>query len=74
MRESTFTTPGLQVLHAYTILTARNKQVLIVVQNMTDSAIFHKRGARVTHVMSATLVPPEEVPSEEEQDAQAPRE
>ena len=52
--------PGLQVLHAYTMLTAGSKQVLIVVQNMTDSAIFLKRDVCVVHVMSVMLVPPEE--------------
>ena len=66
--------PGLQVLHAYTMLTAGSKQVLIAVPNMMDSAIFLKRGVHVVHIMSAMLVPPEEVPSEEKQDAQAPRE
>ena len=35
---------GLQVLHAYTTLTAGSKHVWIVVQNMTDSAIFLKKG------------------------------
>ena len=39
--------PGLQVLHAYTTLTAGSKHVLIVVQNMTDSAIFLKKGVCV---------------------------
>ena len=66
--------PTLQVLHAYTMLVAGSKQVLIVVQNMTDSAISLKRGACVVDIMSAMRVPPEEAPSEEEQDAQAPRE
>ena len=37
--------PGLQVLHAYTTLMAGNKQVSIVVRNMTDKAIFLKKGA-----------------------------
>ena len=37
--------PGLQVLHVYTTLTAGNKQVSIVVRNMTDKAIFLKKGA-----------------------------
>ena len=66
--------PGLQVLHAYTMPTAGSKQVSIVVRNMTDSAIFLKRGAHVAHVTSAVMVPPEEVPSEEEQDTQESRE
>ena len=42
---------GLQVLHAYTMLTAGSKQVSIVMQNMTDSAIFLKKGAHVPHVV-----------------------
>ena len=63
--ESTPTSPGLQVLHAYTMLMAGSKHVLIVVQNMTDSAIFLKKGVHVVHVVSAMLVPPAEVPSEQ---------
>ena len=55
--------PGLQVLHTYTMLPAGSKQVLIVVRNMTDSAIFLKKGMCVAHVVSVTLVPPVEVPS-----------
>ena len=76
MRESACSLPPrLQVLHAYTMLTAGSKQVLIVVRNMTDSAIFLKRVCMLCiHVVSAMLVPPEEAPSEEEQGAQAPRE
>ena len=66
--------PGLQVLHAYTMLTAGSKQVSIVVQNMMDSAIFLKKGVHVVHVVSAMLVPPEEVPSEQAEGMQAPRE
>ena len=37
--------PGLQVLHAYMALAAGNKQVSIVVWNMTETAIFLKKGA-----------------------------
>ena len=33
---------------------------------MTDSAIFLKNGVHMAHVVSAMLVPPVEVPSEEE--------
>ena len=33
---------------------------------MTDSAIFLKKGVHMVHVVSAMLVPPAEVPSEEE--------
>ena len=36
--------PGVQVLHVYTTLPAGNKQVSIVVQNMTENVIFLKRG------------------------------
>ena len=57
--------PGLQVLHAYTMLTAGSKHVLIIVRSMTDSAIFLKKGVHVVHVVPATLVPQAEVPSEE---------
>ena len=66
--------PGLQVLHVYTTLTSDSKQVSIVVQNMTDSAIFLKRGVHVAHVVSVMLVPPEEAPSEQAEGAQVPRE
>ena len=65
--------PGLQVLHAYTMLSAGSKQVSIVVQNMTNSAIFLKKGVCVAHVISATLVPLVEVPSEQTEGTQAPR-
>ena len=44
--------PGLQVLHAYTTLTAGSKQVSIVVQNMTENAIFLKNGVWVAHIVS----------------------
>ena len=37
--------PGLQVLHVYTTLTAGCKQISIVVRNVTDQAIFLKKGA-----------------------------
>ena len=47
--------PGLQVLHAYTMLMAGSKQVSIVVRNMTDSAIFLKKGACVVHVVSVNV-------------------
>ena len=36
---------GLQVLHVYTTLTAGCKQISIVVRNMTEQAIFLKKGA-----------------------------
>ena len=57
--------PGLQVLHTYTTLMAGSRHVSIVVKNMTDSAIFLKKGVHVMHVVSAMLVPQAEVPSEE---------
>ena len=61
-------------MHAYTMFMAGSKQVLIVVQNMMDSAIFLKKGVRVAHVVSAMLVPPAEVPSEQVEDVQVPKE
>ena len=67
-------TPGLQVLNAYTTLMAGSKQVSIVVRNMTDNAIFLKKGVRVAHIASAMLAPSEEVPSEQDEDAQALKE
>ena len=66
--------PGLQVLHAYTMLLAGSKQVSIVVQDMTDSAIFLKKGVHVVHVVSAMLVPPVEVPAEQVEGTEAPQE
>ena len=39
--------PGLQVLHVYTTLTAGCKQISIVARNMTEQAIFLKKGVRV---------------------------
>ena len=66
--------PGLQVLHAYTTLTAGSKQVLIVGWNMTDNAIFLKKGVWVAHIVSAMLASPQEAPSEQDEDAQAPKE
>ena len=66
--------PGLQVLHAYTMPKAGNKHVSIVVRNMMDSAIFLKKGEHVVHVLSVTLVPLVEVPSEQVEGVEAPRE
>ena len=66
--------PGLQVLHTYTTMTAGRKQISIVVRNVTDQAIFLKRGTRVVHIVSATLAPPEETPSTQGEDAHAPKE
>ena len=47
----------------YTTLTAGSKQVSIVVRNMTDNAIFLKKGVQVVHVVSAMLATLEEAPS-----------
>ena len=41
---------------------------------MTEQAIFLKKGARVAHVVSAMLAPPEEAPSRQEENVQAPKE
>ena len=65
--------PRIQVLHTYTTITAGRKQISIVVRNMTDQAIFLKKGTQVAHIVSATLAPPEETPTQGE-DAHAPRE
>ena len=65
--------PGLQVSHAYTTLTTGSRQVSIVVWNMTDNAIFLKKGMHVVHVVSAMLTPPEETPLEEAESMQAPK-
>ena len=43
--------PGLQVLHVYTTLTAGCKQISIVVRNMTEQAIFLKKGACEWHML-----------------------
>ena len=74
VRKHTHYPPGLQVLHAYTMLTAGSKHVLIVVQNMTDSAIFLKKGLCIVHVVSVMLVPPVEVPSEQVNGVEVPQE
>ena len=66
--------PRLQVLHTYTTIMAGCKQISIVVWNMTDQAIFLKKGARVAHIVSATLAFPEETPTQGEDDAHAPKE
>ena len=55
-------------------MTAGCKQILIVVRNMTDQAIFLKKATQVAHVVSATLAPPEETPSTQDEDAHAPKE
>ena len=41
---------------------------------MTDSAIFLKKGGHVAHIISAMLVPPEEVPLEQDEGVHVPRE
>ena len=43
--------PGLQVLHTYTTLTAGRKQISIVVRNMTEQAIFLKKGVHEWHML-----------------------
>ena len=60
--------PGLQVLHTYMTITAGCKQIPIVVRNMTGQAIFLKRGTRMAHIVSATLAPLEETPTQGEDD------
>ena len=41
---------------------------------MTENAIFLKKGAQVVHIVSAVLASSEEVPSEQDEDTQAPKE
>ena len=65
--------PGLHVLHTYTTMAAGCKQISIVVRNMTDQAIFLKKGTRVAHVVSATIATPEGTPTQGE-GAHAPKE
>ena len=56
------------------MLMAGSKHVSIVVWNMTDSAIFLKKGVCVVHVVSVILVPPVEVLSEQVKGAEVPQE
>ena len=65
---------GYRYCMVYTTLMAGSKHVSIVVRNMTDNAIFPKKGVRVAHVVSAMLAPSEEAPSEQDEDAQALKE
>ena len=41
---------------------------------MTDSAIFLKKGVCIVHIVSAMLVPPVEVPSEQVEGVEMPQE
>ena len=66
--------PGLQVLHVYTTLTVGCKQIAIVVQNVTEQAIFLKKGVQVAHVVLAMLAPLEEAPPRQEEEGQVPKE
>ena len=52
--------PGLHVLHAYTRLKMSSNKVSVVVRNMSESAIFLKKGVHVARVVSTSLVPPTE--------------
>ena len=58
--------PGIQVLNVYTTLTADSKQISIVVRNVTDRAIFLKKGVQVAHVVSVDLAPLDKAPSKQE--------
>ena len=57
---------GLQILHAYFILTAGNHNVSVAVRNISDCAILLKKGMPVAQMVSATLVPPANLTPEEE--------
>ena len=58
--------PGLHVLHAYTRLKMSSSKVSVIERNMSDSPIFLKTGVRVAHMVSASPVPPMELPPEME--------
>ena len=45
------------MLRTYTTLTAGSKHVSIVVQNITKTSIFLKKGEHIVHVVLAMLVP-----------------
>ena len=57
---------GLHVLHAYTCLKNGSRRVSLVVRNVSDSRIFHKKGVLVAWVVSASLVSPVELSPEME--------
>ena len=65
-RETKPLPPGLHVLHAYTRLKNGSRRVSLVVRNISDSHIFLKKGVPVVWVVSASLVPPAELPPEME--------
>ena len=48
---------GLHVLHAYVRLKMGSNKVSMVLQNMSDSPMYLKKGLQIACVMSATLVP-----------------
>ena len=54
--------PGLHVLHMYTRLKMSSSKVSMVVRNMSESPIFLKKGVQVAWVVSASPVPPGELP------------
>ena len=55
---------GLHILHAYTCLKNGSGRVSLMVRNMADSHIFHKKGVLVVLVMLASPVPPMELSPE----------
>ena len=56
--------PGLHILHAYTCFRNGSGKVSLLVRNVSDSHIFLKKGVPVVRVVSASLVPPVELPPE----------
>ena len=69
------TTPwATSATYLHMTMAAGHKQISIVVWNMTDQAIFLKKGTRVVHVVSATLAPSGETPSTQDEDAHALKE
>ena len=57
--------PGLHV-HTYMRFKMGSNKVSVVVQNMSDSPIYLKKGMQIAHVMSAMPVPPAELSPEME--------
>ena len=52
---------GLHILHPYMCLKNGSSRVSLMVRNMSDSHTFLKKGVLVARVMSASLVPPNEL-------------
>ena len=65
-REARPLPPGLHILHMYTCLKNGSGRVSLMVRNMSDSHIFHKKGVPMAQVMLASPVPVTELSLEME--------